>query len=153
MILFSQSPSLMKYHPKYLAVPYPELFWRWYTGLGSQIQPPKCSKVLISGVNFCQRSLSQSQESNVLSYSERKIAKKFPGFRPRTPLGRAYSAAPDSRLPNGFSPRYTRRGTPINCWIQHCLDLAVYLLLKLYSRCSRVAVYVALIFCLVCKFT
>ena len=28
------------------AVPYPELFWSWYTGLGSQIQTPKFLKML-----------------------------------------------------------------------------------------------------------
>ena len=85
-----------------ISVPYPELFWSWYTGLGSQTQTSKRSKVLISGVNFRQRSLSQSQESNVLRYLERKIAKKFPGFCPWTPLGRAYSAAPDSPAAQRF---------------------------------------------------
>ena len=28
------------------AVPYPELFWSWYTGLGSQIQTPKFLKMI-----------------------------------------------------------------------------------------------------------
>ena len=46
-----------KYHCwKKPTVPYPELFWSWYTSLGSQAQTPKCSKVLISGVSFHQRS-------------------------------------------------------------------------------------------------
>ena len=84
------------------SVPYPELFWSQYTGLGSQTQTSKRSKVLISGVSLHQCSLSQSQESDVLSYSERKIAKKFPGFHPWTPLGRAYSTAPDSPAAQGF---------------------------------------------------
>ena len=63
-------------------MPYLELFWCWYTSLGSQTQTPKCSKVLISGVTFHQCSLLQSQESDVLSYSEHKIAKNFQGFPP-----------------------------------------------------------------------
>ena len=86
-------------------VSYPELFWSQYTGLGSQTQTPKCSKVLISGVSFHQRFLSQSQESDVLSYSERKIAKNFQGFAPVPPQ--------TPQLHNGFSPHYIRWKTGI----------------------------------------
>ena len=63
---------------------------------------PKQSKVMIYGVSFHQRYLSQSQESNVLSYSKRKIGKKLQGFCPWIPLGRAYSAAPDSPAAQRF---------------------------------------------------
>ena len=101
------------------AVPYPELFWSWYTGSGSQAQTPKLWKVLISGVSFRHHSLSQSHESEVLSYSGFKIAKIFQGFAPRPHWRRL--TAPPPRLPqlhNGFSPHYARRktGTPKNCW-------------------------------------
>ena len=84
--------------------------------------PPKVSKVLISGVSVSHRSLSQSHESDVLSYSECKIAKNFPGLRPWTPLGKAYSAPQTLQLHNGFSPCYARRktGTP-----QKLLDTAL----------------------------
>ena len=102
-------------------VSYPELFWSQYTGLGSQTQTPKCSKVLISGVSFHQRSLLQSQESAVLSYSECAIATNFQGFPP----GHHWTTAPPHIpwLDNGFSPCYARRKTgtpPKNCWIRHC---------------------------------
>ena len=95
-------------------MPYPELFWSWYTGLGSQIQTPKRSKVLISGVSFRQRSLLQSQKRDVLSYSERKIAKNFQGFAPGPHWGGLTAPPQTPPLHNGFSPRYARRktGTP-----------------------------------------
>ena len=79
------------------AVPYPELF-----------QTPKRSKVLISGVSFRQRSLLQSQESDVLSYSECKIAKNFQGFAPGPHWGGLTAPPQTPRLHNGFSPRYAR---------------------------------------------
>ena len=57
------------------SVSYPELFWSGYTGLGSQTQTPKLSKVLrVWG--------SENHGSNVLSHSERKIAKLFRAFTP-----------------------------------------------------------------------
>ena len=59
---------------------YPELFRSPYTGLRSQTQTPKLSKVLIPGVSFRHHWLSQSQESDILSYSECKKAKLFLGF-------------------------------------------------------------------------
>ena len=71
-----------------IAVPYPELLWSRYSSLGSQTQTPKLSKVLISGVSFHHRSLSQSHKSNVLSYSECKIANIFQGFTPERHWGR-----------------------------------------------------------------
>ena len=77
------------------SVPYPELFWSQYTSLGSQTQTPKCSKVLISGVSFRQCSLLQSQESDVLSYSDCKIAKHFQGFAPG-PHWRGLTAPPQT---------------------------------------------------------
>ena len=43
---------------------------------------PQTLKVLISGVSFRHCSLSQSHESEVLSYSECKIAKIFQDFAP-----------------------------------------------------------------------
>ena len=81
---------------------------------GSQTQTPKCSKVLISGVSFCQRSLLQSQESDVLSYSERKIAKNFQGFAPGSHWEGSTASSQTPRLHNGFSPCYACRktGTP-----------------------------------------
>ena len=33
-------------------MPYPELFWSWYIGLGSQTKTPELSKVLVSSVSF-----------------------------------------------------------------------------------------------------
>ena len=70
--------------------------------------------MLISGVSFRQRSLSQSQESDVLSYSERKIAKNFQGFAPEPHWGGLTAPPQTPRLSNGFSPGYTLRktGTP-----------------------------------------
>ena len=61
---------------------------------------PKLSKVLISGVSFRHHSSSQGHESDVLSYSECKLAKIFQGF--------AYSAPQTPQAP------------PKNCWIQLC---------------------------------
>ena len=97
-----------------LPVLYPKLFWSQYIVLGAQTHTPKRSKVLISGVSFRQRSLSQSQESDVLSYSERKIAKNFQGFAPGPHWEGLTAPAQTPRLHNGFSPRYIRRktGTP-----------------------------------------
>ena len=68
-----------------------------------KLKPPK-AQVLISGISFRQCSLLQSQESNVLIYPEHKIAKNFQSFAPGpwTPLGRAYSAAPDSPAAQQF---------------------------------------------------
>ena len=111
------------------AVPYPELFWSSYTGLGSQIQTPKRSKVLISGVSFRQRSLSQSQESNVFSYSECKIAKNFQDFVSGPHWGGFTGPPQTPRLHNGSSPCYARwkTGTPkrlldtaLICKQKHC---------------------------------
>ena len=45
---------------------------------------PKLSKVLISGLSFRHRSLSQSHKSDVLSYSECKIVTIFWSFAPGT---------------------------------------------------------------------
>ena len=93
---------------------YPELFWSRYTGLGSQTQTPKRSKVLISGVSFRQHFLSQSQESDALSYSECKIAKNFQGFALGPHWGGRTVPPQTPWLRNGFSPRYARwkTGTP-----------------------------------------
>ena len=101
---------------------YPELFWSWCTGLGSQTQTPKCSKVLISGVSFCQHSLLQSQESDVLSYSECKIAKNFQGFTPGPHWGGLIALPQTPWLHNGFSHCYAsqKTGTP-----QKLLDMAL----------------------------
>ena len=112
-------------------MPYPELFWSQYTSLGSQTQTPKHSKVLISGVSFCQCSLLQSQESNVLSYVECKIAKNFQGFTPGLHWGELTAIPQTPQLHNGFSPRYAHQktGTPQNCWIRHWWSiLKVYFL-------------------------
>ena len=84
---------------------------------------PKLSKVLISGVSFCHCSLSQSHESNVLSYSECKIAEKFSGLCPLTPLGRAYST-PSPRLPSCttvflLAMLLEKPAPPKKYWIQH----------------------------------
>ena len=105
-----------------LTVPYPELFWSLYTSLGSQTQTPKRSKVLISGVSFGQHSLSQSQESNVLSYSECKIAKNFQGFTPGPHWGGPTALPQTPQLHNSFSHHYTcqKTGTP-----QKLLDTAL----------------------------
>ena len=103
-----------------LPVPYPELFCSWYTGLGSQIQTPKRSKVLISGVSFPQRFLSQSQESNVLSYSERKLTKNFQGFAPGPHWGELTALPQSPQLHIGFSSfsLVKKPVSPKNCWIQ-----------------------------------
>ena len=93
------------------AVPYPELFWSQYTGLGSQTQTSKRSKVLISGVSLHQCSLSQSQESDVLSYSECKVAKNFQGFTPGLHWGELTALTQTPRLHKGFSSHYARRKT------------------------------------------
>ena len=109
-------------------VPYPKLFWSWYTGLGSQTQTHKLSInyilltfPLISGVHFRHCSLLQRHESNVLSYSECKIAKLLW----LTPLdwGRL-TAPPSSRLPSYTTvfllATFVEKLAPQkNCWIQH----------------------------------
>ena len=94
-----------------LTVLYPELFWSWYTSLGSQTQIHKCSKVLISGVSFCQCFLSQSRERDVLSYSEHKIAKNFQGFTPGPQWGGLTALAQTLWQHNGLSPHYAHRKT------------------------------------------
>ena len=101
------------------SVPYPELFWSWYTGLGSQTQIPKCSKVLISGVSFCQRSLSREQ---CFELFRTQNSQKVPGFCPWTPLGRAYSTTPDSPAAQQFfsSLRLLKNWHP-----QKLLDMAL----------------------------
>ena len=67
--------------------------------------------MLISGVSFRQRSLSQSQESDVLSYSERKIAENFQGFTPGPHWGELTALPQTHWLHNSFSPHYTRQKT------------------------------------------
>ena len=106
-----------------IPVPYPELFWSWYTCLGSQTQTPKRLKVLISGVSFCQHSLSQSQESDVLSYSECKIAKNFQGFVLGPHWGGLTVLPQTPQLYNSFSPCYTRWKTSTP---QKLLDTALH---------------------------
>ena len=101
---------------------YPELFWSRYTSLGSQPQTPKCSKVLISGATFHQRSLSQSPESDVLSYSECKIAKNFQCFAPGLHWERLTAQPQTPWLHNSFSPSYTRQKTDTP---QKLLDMAL----------------------------
>ena len=102
-----------------IASAYPELFWSRYNSLGSQIQSPKCSKVLISGVSFCQCSLLQSQESDVLNYSECKIDKNFQGFAPGPYWGELPVTPQTPHLHNSFSCSYAhwKTSTPQNCWI------------------------------------
>ena len=70
--------------------------------------------MMISGVNFRQRSLMQSQESDVLNYSERKIAQNVQGFAPGPHCGELTAPPQTTRLHNGFSPQYARwkTGTP-----------------------------------------
>ena len=82
------------------------------TGLESQTQTPKFSKVLISGVSFRHRLLSQFYESHVLSYSEYKIAKIF-RVLPLDPTGEVFQRSP---LPD--SP--VAQISPKNCWIRRC---------------------------------
>ena len=104
-------------------VPNPELFWSQYTGFGSQTQTPKHSKALISGVSFHQCSLSQSQESDVLSYSKHKIAKNFQGFAPGPYWGGLTVLTPDSPAAQQFFSLLCsskNQHPPKNCWIQHC---------------------------------
>ena len=117
--------KMNKWHDNYslysYSVLYPELFWSQYTGLGSQTQTSKCSKVLISGVSFCQRYLLQSQERDVLSYSECKIAKHFQGFTPGPYWGGLTVSPQTLWLHNGFSPHYTRHKTGAS---QKLLDTA-----------------------------
>ena len=83
-------------------MPYPELFWSRYIGLGSQNQTPKGSEVLIYGVSFHQHSLSQSQNSDVLSYSERRIGKNFQGFVPGPHWEGLTTPLPDSPAAQRF---------------------------------------------------
>ena len=94
-----------------LPVLYPELFWSWYTCLGSQTQTPKLSKVLISGLSFRHHSLLPSHNSNVLSLFRMQNSQNFLRLCPWTPPGRAYRAPQNTQLYNEFSPSYTRRKT------------------------------------------
>ena len=94
-----------KWHDNYslysYSVLYPELFWSQYTGLGSQTQTSKCSKVLISCVSFCQRYLLQSKE-RYFELFRMQNSQTFPGFHPWTLLGRADSVASDSPAAQWF---------------------------------------------------
>ena len=106
-------------------------FWNRYTGLGSQTQTPKLSKVLISGVSFHHRSLSQSHERDVLSYSECKIANIFWGFASKRHWG-GLTVTPDSPAAQRFfsllhssKNRYTQNiagyGTALSVvWFWQC---------------------------------
>ena len=117
------------------SVPYPELFWSRYTGLGSQTQTPKLSKVLISGISFRHRLLSQSHESDVLSLFRMQNSQNFQGLCPWTPLGRAYSTLQTNQLHNGFSPRYACRktGNP-----KKLLDTALMMVAVIYCCNNKV---------------
>ena len=112
------------------SVLHPEPFWSQYTGLGSQTQTPKHSKVLISGVNFCQCSLSQSQESNVLSYSECKITKNFHGFTPAPHWGGLTVLLTSSCTMVFLLVTLVEKLTPPkSCWIYGTGDIDNFLLL------------------------
>ena len=105
------------------SVPYTELFWSRCTSLGSQTQTPKCWKVLNSSVSFHQHSLSQSQESDILSYSECKIAKNFQGFTPGCHWGGVTAPPQTSQMHNSFfsfAMLIEKQAPPKNCWIWHC---------------------------------
>ena len=94
-----------------------------YTDLGSQTQTPKCLKVLISGVSFCQHSLLQSQESDVLSYSECKIAKNFQVFAPGPYWGglRVWRRLPGCTMVFLLITLVEKPAPPPKyCWIWHC---------------------------------
>ena len=65
-------------------------------------------KSVVSGVSFRQRSLSQSQQSDVLSYSERKNSQNVQGFAPGPHRGGLTAPPQTPRLHNGFFPRYAR---------------------------------------------
>ena len=88
--------------------------------------------MLISGVSFHQLSLLQSSESDVLSYSECKIAKNFQGFAPGPHWGGLTAPPQTARLHNGFS-------TSEACWktgtLKKLLDMA--LLSSSLLNCSK----------------
>ena len=84
-------------------MPYPEVFRSRYTCLGYQTQTSEFSKVLISGVSFHHRSLSQSHESDILSYSEYKIVTS--GVSPLDPTREGFQpppSVPDSPVAQWF---------------------------------------------------
>ena len=78
---------------------------------------------MIYGVNFRQCSLSQSQEGDVLSYSECKLGKNFQVFASGPHWGGLKAPPQTPQLHNSFSPRNARRkiGTP-----QKLLDTTLY---------------------------
>ena len=86
---------------------------------------PKLSKVLISGLSFRHRSLSQSHKSDVLSYSECKIVTIFWSFAPGTHWeGLPAPPSPPPRLPSCttvflLATLVKKPAPPKNCWIQH----------------------------------
>ena len=117
--------------PSY-AVPYPGLFWSQYTALGSQTPTPKRSKVLISGVSFRKRSLSQSQKSDVLSYSEPKIAKNFQGFATGEGLERR-PRLPGCTMVFPVTTLVEKPAPPKNCWIRHCYVYTEWQIQTIYA--------------------
>ena len=64
-----------------IAVPYLEPFWSQYTALGSQTQARTLKRAKNNSSRNRQMTI-QSHESNVLSYSECRIANVFWGFSP-----------------------------------------------------------------------
>ena len=72
--MYQIGQSLLR--PLKYTVPYPKLFWSWYTSLGSQTQTPKLSK-LKKLINIKQ---TNDRSCDVLHYSECKIAKTFKGW-------------------------------------------------------------------------
>ena len=76
-------------------VPYPELFWSWYTSLGSNSNPQTLKNVDL----WCKLSsmfLVTEWREWCFELFRTQNSQKFPGFCPWTQLGRAYSAVPDS---------------------------------------------------------
>ena len=71
----------------------------------------------------------QSHESDVLSYSECKIAKSFWGFCPGLHwegLTASPPPPPPPRLPSSatvflFATLVEKPALPKNCWIRHCM--------------------------------
>ena len=66
---------------------------------------------MIYGVNFRQYSLSQSQEGDVLSYSECKLGKNFQVYAPGLHWGGLKVPPQTPQLHNSFSRRNARRKT------------------------------------------
>ena len=85
-----------------LTVPYPELLWSQYIGLGSQTQTHKTLKSLDFWSKLSSTFLVTEPREWCFELFRMQNSQKFPGFHPWTPLGSTCSTTPDSMAAQQF---------------------------------------------------